>query len=112
MLSRAGVKRPIVTIDGGEEGIVYLRACLTPGAAGLRPALIFCDVKMPMQDGFEVLKWAQQHAALREIPFYILSGGDLEADRSRARDLGATSYLVKFPAGERLKEILQQARVL
>jgi two-component system chemotaxis response regulator CheY len=112
LLSRAGVKHPIVTIDGGEEAVVYLRACLAPGAAGLTPAVVFCDVKMPGHDGFSVLEWARQHVALRGVPFFILSGGDLEEDRARALGLGATGYLVKFPNGEQLKAILKQVGIL
>lgn len=112
MLARAGVKHPIVTIDGGEEAIVYLRACLVPGAEALRPAAIFCDVKMPKHNGFEVLRWARKQTALRAIPFFILSGGDLEEDRARAHELGAAAYVVKFPAAEQLRRVLVQAALL
>jgi CheY-like chemotaxis protein len=112
LLSRIGLKHAIVTIDGGEEATVYLRACLAPGAGGLKPLAIFCDVRMPKQNGFEVLRWIRRHQALRGIPFFILSGGNVQEDRERAEELGATAYLVKFPTAEELKKILKGVGVL
>jgi CheY-like chemotaxis protein len=112
LLSRIGLKHAIVTIDDGEEAAVYLRACLAPGAGGLKPSAIFCDVRMPKQNGFEVLRWVRRHHVLRTIPFFILSGGNVPEDHVRAQELGATAYLVKFPAAEELKKILEQAAVL
>jgi CheY-like chemotaxis protein len=112
MLSRAGVRHPVVPIDGGEEAIAYLRACLTPGAGGLKPAAIFSDIKMPKLDGFAVLEWVQKHTALRATPFFILCGGGVPEDQERARELGATDYLVKFPSGDELKRILAAVGLL
>jgi CheY-like chemotaxis protein len=112
LLSRAGVKHAIITIDDGEEAMTYLRACLAPGAAELKPVAIFCDLRMPKQNGFEILRWFQGYPALRTIPFFILSGGDMEADRTRVMALGATHYLVKFPSDEELKKVLVQAHLL
>lgn len=106
LLARAGVKHAIVTIDGGEEAIVYLRACLAPGADALKPTAIFCDVRMPAQSGLDVLGWVKCHAGLQGIPFFILSGGGVESDRERALELGAAGYLVKYPAAEELKALL------
>lgn len=111
-LARAGVKHAIVTIDGGEEGIVYLRACLAPGASALRPSVVFCDVRMPQRTGFDVLEWVRSQKALRGIPFFILSGGDLAEDRARAEELQATAYLVKFPTAEEIKKLLIEVGVL
>ncbi len=109
LLARAGVTHPIVTIDGGEEAIVFLHAATLPGAAELVPMLIFCDVKMPAQDGFDVLKWVRSQSALKTIPMYILSGGDLESDRTKALELGATGYFAKFPSAEVFKRIVDEA---
>ncbi len=112
LLSRIGVKHAIVTIDDGEEGIVYLRACLAPGAGGLKPCAIFCDVRMPKQNGFDVLRWVRKQPALRPIPFFILSGGAMEEDKAKAEELGATAYLAKFPSAEELKKLLTATGVL
>lgn len=109
LLARAGVTHPIVTIDGGEEAIVFLHATTLPGAADLLPILIFCDVKMPARDGFDVLKWVRSQDRLKNVPMYILSGGNLESDKDKALKLGATGYFAKFPAAETFKQIVDQA---
>lgn len=109
LLARAGVTHPIVTIDGGEEAIVFLRATTLPGATELRPVLIFCDVKMPIRDGFEVLQWVRSQKMLERVPMYILSGGNLETDKEKALQLGATGYFAKFPSAETLKQIIDLA---
>lgn len=109
LLARAGVTHPIVTIDNGDEAIVYLRAAGLPQARELLPVVIFCDIKMNGRSGFDVLKWARTQAALREVPFYMLSGADLEVDRRRAEALGATGYLAKFPVPDALKRIVAGA---
>jgi CheY-like chemotaxis protein len=97
LLARAGVKHPIVTVDGGAEAIVFLRASALQGAEDLLPCIIFCDVRMPIQNGFDVLTWARKHKQLKNVPFFMLSGGDTDGDRARAAELGATGYLIKFP---------------
>ena len=59
------------------------------------PDLIFLDLKMPLMSGFEVLEWIQQQSFAGSIRVIVLSGSDQETDRTRARDLGASDYLVK-----------------
>lgn len=109
LLARAGIKQPIVTVDGGEEAIVFLHAAALPGAEDLLPCIIFCDVKMPKQNGFDVLKWVRSQKAFKDVPFAILSGGDVPDDRQLAQDLGAEHFVVKFPAPEVLQRLVDHA---
>jgi CheY-like chemotaxis protein len=109
LLSRAGIKRPIVTIDDGEEAIVFLRASTMAGASGILPCCIFCDVKMPKVNGFAVLQWARKQDALRKTPFAMLSGGNMPEDREKAFALGADHFLMKFPKPDVLKQIVDIA---
>jgi CheY-like chemotaxis protein len=109
LLSRSGVTHPIVTVDGGEEAIVFLRAAILPQSNDLLPFLIFCDVKMPGQNGFDVLGWIRGQRQLDSVPRYILSGAGLETDRARAIELGATDYLVKFPTPDVFQKIIAEA---
>ena len=111
LLARAGVKNPIVTIDGGEEAISFLRAASLPGADDLLPCVVFCDIKMPVQNGFDVLGWVRGQKALSDLPFVILSGGDVPSDRRKAEELGATAFLVKFPTPDALKQIIKNSCV-
>src|SRR5689334_20712827 len=71
LLARADIKGPIVTIDDGQEAMVFLRASLNAGASDLTPRCVFCDVKMPKVNGFDLLKWMRQQKPLAKIPFYL-----------------------------------------
>lgn len=112
LLVRAGVKHPIVTIDGGAEAVAFLRASALPGAHGLRPLAVFCDQKMPGQDGFDVLGWARQHRPLASLPFYILASEPDELGIARSRELGANDYLIKFPTPDIFRRIVESAEKL
>jgi CheY-like chemotaxis protein len=109
LLARAGIKQPIVTVDGGEEAIVFLRAAALPGAEDLMPCVILCDLKMPKQNGFDVLKWLRGQKALKDVTFVLLTGGDIPADRAKAKELGADVFLVKFPPAEVLRKAVEDA---
>lgn len=109
LLARSGVSHPIVTVDGGEEAIVFLRAAILPQSTELLPFVIFCDVKMPGQNGFDVLRWVRDQRELDRVPFYILSGAGLESDRLRSQELGATDYLVKFPTPDVFQRLIAAA---
>ena len=111
LLARAGVTHPIVTIDGGDEAIVFLRAAILPQSTELMPFVIFCDVKMPGQNGFDVLTWVRAQRPLDHVPVYILSGAGLDTDRARALELGATDYLVKFPTPDVFQRLIERARL-
>ncbi len=109
LLARAEVQRPIVTVDDGEEAIIFLRAATLAGASDLLPCCIFCDVKMPKMSGFLVLKWAREQNLLMKTTFAILTGGDVPEDREKAANLGADYFLVKYPSPTVFKQVLEKA---
>ncbi len=59
------------------------------------PDLIFCDLMMPIKDGFEVLRELKADAKLKKIKVIILSNLSQEEDKKRVMDLGAEEYIVK-----------------
>ena len=61
------------------------------------PDLILLDLKMPLLDGFEVLKWlrAQPQDDVAATPIIIISSSDSREDVRRAYKLGANFYLSK-----------------
>lgn len=109
LLARAGVKGPIVTIDDGEEAKIFLRASLNAGAAELMPRCVFCDVKMPNVDGFELLKWMRVQKPLAKIVFCLLHGSDAPTDQEKALKLGADHCFAKFPSADVLGKVVDQA---
>jgi CheY-like chemotaxis protein len=103
---KAGIKNPIVTVDCGEQAKTFLRSA---AHGGIAPCIVFLDIKMAGESGFDVLAWAREREALRHTAIYIISGSDEPADKIRAKELGATGYLVKHPKQDELARCVQRA---
>jgi CheY-like chemotaxis protein len=76
----------------GAAALEFLRQALISGTL---PKVMFLDLKMPVMNGFEVLSWLQEQNFRAEMPVVVLSGSDQESDKEKARQLGASDYLVK-----------------
>jgi len=63
--------------------------------AGLRPALVFCDLRMPHLSGTELLVRVKAHAELAAILFVLVSAANDGATMGEAAALGADGYVVK-----------------
>ncbi len=111
LLDRAGIANPVMTMNSGDDAIAFLNAATRADSDKQLPFVIYCDVKMPAQSGFEVLEWVRSHSSLRHLPFFMLSGADLESDKARAQQLGATGYLAKFPTPDVFKKTIDSAQV-
>lgn len=106
-ISRSGIKNPIVTLTSGSAAISHMEKLLRE-ASNASPciAAVFCDIKMPEMNGFEVLRWFRSKEPCSRTPFYILSGSNEPVDKATAVGLGANGYLVKFPAEAIFAEII------
>ncbi|HJU03529.1 MAG TPA: response regulator, partial [Nitrospiraceae bacterium] len=60
-----------------------------------RPDLIVADISMPGIDGFELCSHLRRDPATRTIPFIFLTAKDQDADKIKARKVGADDYLTK-----------------
>lgn len=73
-----------------------------------RPALIICDVTMPLMNGREVLSALQSEPTLKKIPFVFLSASAAPERFEEARQLGAVDYITKPFAFAQLRAVLRQ----
>lgn len=62
--------------------------------------IVLLDINMPRVDGFESLRRIRQSAEFKDVPVFMLSASDNEADVMEAMSLGANGYLVKPFQGE------------
>jgi two-component system chemotaxis response regulator CheY len=62
---------------------------------GLRPAVVFCDLRMPRMSGMELLQKIKADAALAKLPFILVSSATDQETVSEATSSGATGYIVK-----------------
>ena len=93
----ARIANSLVEVRDGQEAIQYL-AGEGPYADRSRypsPFLMLLDLRLPKLSGFEVLAWIREQPELAELIVVVLTGSDHVPDATKARELGANSYLVK-----------------
>ncbi len=93
----AKVSFNLVSVNDGEKAIGYLSGqdVYSDRSRYPLPALVFLDLKMPRQSGFEVLQWVRSHPSLKSLPILILTSSRHDMDVKRAYEMGANTYLVK-----------------
>src|SRR4051794_193642 len=104
---KARVINPIVTVNGGEEAIRYLKG---EGEYSNRkeyplPSLVLLDLKMPKVDGFDVLEWIRGEPTLASMRVVVLTSSDQMKDVNRAYEMGANSFVTKPVGSEKFLEL-------
>jgi len=62
---------------------------------GLRPGIVFCDLRMPRMSGLELLQQVRAHGDLAQAPFVLVSSATDKDTVQQATLAGATGYIVK-----------------
>lgn len=62
---------------------------------GLRPAICFCDLRMPNLSGMELLQRVKGHADLAGMPFVLVTSATDKDTVEQATQAGAAGYIVK-----------------
>jgi two-component system chemotaxis response regulator CheY len=99
VLGKAGV--PLETAASAEDALAKLRP-LPP----LR--LIITDYHMPGMNGVELIREVRKLAPYRFLPILMLTTESEQGKRDQARTAGATGWLVKPVAPDKLLAVLQQ----
>ena len=98
-LAKAGILDSLVlqVLGDGEEAMAYLagQGKYSDRTVYPMPDLVLLDLKMPLKDGFEVLKWIREQSALRTLRVVIVSSLDTVYAVNEAYRLGANSFLAK-----------------
>jgi two-component system chemotaxis response regulator CheY len=99
ILGKAGLA--VDTAENAEAALAKLR----PGPA-LR--LIITDYHMPGMNGVELIREVRKLAPYRFLPILMLTTESEQARRDEARAAGATGWMVKPVAADKLLAVLQQ----
>lgn len=84
----------------GEEAMQALLAAT--------PDIVLLDLILPKMSGFDVLTEVKTSPKLKHLPVVILSNLGQEEDIIRAREIGATEFLVK--ADHSISEVVQRVK--
>lgn len=69
--------------------------------AGLRPGVLFCDLRMPRLSGMELLARVRADSAFEATPFILVTSSTDTATLEQAASLGVAGFIVKpFQAGQ------------
>ncbi|RSZ57170.1 response regulator [Massilia atriviolacea] len=71
---------------------------------GLRPAICFCDLRMPRLSGMDLLQRVRADGALGAMPFVLVSSATDRDTVDQASGLGASGYIVKPFQGDQVRE--------
>jgi CheY-like chemotaxis protein len=108
----AGIRNPLHVVHNGQEAVDYLSGA---GVYSDRnkfplPRLLLLDLKMPLLDGFDVLKWLRAEKQFDMLPVVVLTSSKLQMDVDRSREFGVFDYRVKPHAFEDLVRVLDDVR--
>jgi CheY-like chemotaxis protein len=85
----------IAAVNNGQDALRYLEGTERDRDQFPAPDLILTDLKMPVMNGLEFLRWRRDKKRWWLVPTLVLSGSGLESDIREAYSLGATSYFTK-----------------
>jgi CheY-like chemotaxis protein len=94
---RAGLKHLIYSVHSGQDAIAYLKGYppFNDREKFPIPDLVLLDIKLPGNDGFDVLRTIRQDWMPWHLPVVMLTASDEIQDANQAYKLGANSFLVK-----------------
>ena len=98
---------PSTPLGNGDEAIQYLagEGQYADRAAYPFPALFLLDLKMPVKDGLEVLRWLHEHPEIpRKLPVVVLSSTELPNETQMAYAMDIQACIVKPLSYAELRE--------
>jgi two-component system chemotaxis response regulator CheY len=96
----AGAGFNVVEAVDGEHGLEVLSAH--------RPDVIITDINMPKLDGFGFIEAVRVDDDYRAIPILVLTTESDPAKKQRAREAGATGWIVKPFNPEKLVDAIRR----
>lgn len=109
VLRAAGIPNALVTVSDGQEAIAYLsgEGEYADRARHPLPCLVLLDLKMPIKNGFDVLRWVRAQPALRCLVIVVMTASADQQDIDRAYDLGANAFVIKPTGTDQLAELMK-----
>jgi len=90
----------VVQAEDGQEGLDVL--------ANAAPDVIITDINMPKLDGYGFIEGVRRDERYRAVPILVLSTESSPEKKARARNAGATGWLVKPFQAETLLDVVRR----
>ncbi len=109
---KAAVLNPVDLAGSPKEAVAYLAGT---GVFANRsvyplPRLVMLGLRLPLLNGFELLRWIRRRSELRHTRIVVLSGSEFPGESKVAQDLGADLYRVKPFQFEELVRLVEWIR--
>lgn len=98
---------PLQAVGNGDEAIQYLagEGAFADRAVYPFPVLFLLDLKMPVKDGLEVLRWLHEHPEIpSKLPVVVLSSAELPNETQIAYAMDIQACIVKPLSYSELRE--------
>jgi CheY-like chemotaxis protein len=103
-LREGGITNPILAFSSAAEALAHLKS---DAAQRELPAMIFTDIRMPIDSGFALLGALRDNSAWDEVRVVVITSSNETTDLVRALELGASGYLIKFPPADILGDFVR-----
>jgi CheY-like chemotaxis protein len=103
-LREGAITNPILAFSSAAEALAYLNA---HHAQHELPAMIFTDIRMPVDSGFALLAAVRENSAWDAVRIVVMTSSNETTDLVRALELGASGYLIKFPPPDILGDFVR-----
>jgi two-component system chemotaxis response regulator CheY len=100
MVTLEGAGYEVIQAEDGVEALERLRE--------RRPDAIVTDINMPRMDGFALIENVRRDAAHRVTPILVLTTESEPERKARAKEAGATGWIVKPFNPEKLLDALRR----
>jgi CheY-like chemotaxis protein len=109
-LQKRNIANEVVVARDGAEALDYLFAqgAFKDRDAGILPAVILLDLKLPKIDGLEVLKGIRSDQRTRFLPVVVLTSSSEEQDLLNSYSYGCNSYIRKPVDFDQFAEAIAQ----
>jgi two-component system, chemotaxis family, chemotaxis protein CheY len=91
-------------VQQAEDGVDGLRTLKAAGAVDV----IITDINMPNMDGFEFIENVRRDAAYKSTPILVLTTESGADKKTRAREAGATGWIVKPFDPQKLLDVIRK----
>jgi CheY-like chemotaxis protein len=108
-LKRTGITYDILHFENGEETLNFLfRKGDGPHRENTAAYILLLDIRMPVIDGFEVMRQVKQDKELRELPIIMVTTTEDPVEIEKCWKLGCSNYFVKPVSHEKFSQTMEQ----